>query len=128
VYPSEKSRTNQKRALDPTLPMVLPRNERTPTSGGKLVGVLVCDGEDMRPDLASSSAKWNPPKNRLPKMPKDMFSVGVRYHALPGKHAPRVLVQGTAQSPDMDEFAFLLQPIKDTRRNYRCIAGKLIQL
>ena len=65
--------------------MVLPRNERTPTSGGKLVGVLVCDGEDMRPDLASSRAKWNPPKNRLPKMPKDTFSVGVRYHDPTGK-------------------------------------------
>jgi hypothetical protein len=37
------------------------------------------------PDLASSRAKWNPPKNRLPKMPKDTFSVGVRYHDPTGK-------------------------------------------
>jgi hypothetical protein len=66
--------------LDPC--MVLPRKQRTPTSGGKLVGVLVCGGEDMRPDLAFSSTKWNPRKNRLLKMPQDAFSVGVRYHDL----------------------------------------------
>jgi hypothetical protein len=41
---------------------------------------------------------------------------------------PRVLVRGAAESPDMDEFALFLQPIKDTRRNYRGITGKLIQL
>jgi hypothetical protein len=42
---------------------------------------------------------------------------------------PKVMiVRGAAQSPDIDEFALLLQPIKDTWRNYRGIAGKLIQL
>jgi hypothetical protein len=35
----------------------------------------------MSLDLAFSSAKWKPRKNRLPKMPQDAFSVGVRYHA-----------------------------------------------
>jgi hypothetical protein len=40
----------------------------------------------------------------------------------------RMLVRGAAESADMDEFALLLQPIKDTRRNYRGITGKLIQL
>jgi len=54
----------------------LPRKQRTPTSGGKLVGVQVCGGEDMRPDLAFSSTKWKPRKNRLLKMPQDAFSVG----------------------------------------------------
>ena len=57
--------TQEPRFLDPTLPMVLPRKERTPTSGGKLVGVQVCGSEDMSPDLAFSSTKWTPRKNRL---------------------------------------------------------------
>jgi hypothetical protein len=35
----------------------------------------------MSPDLTFSSAKWNPRKNRLPKMPQDAFCVGIRYHA-----------------------------------------------
>ena len=60
----------------------LPRKERTPTSGGKLVGVQVCGPEDMPPDLASASAKWKVPQNRLPKMPQDPFSVGGRYQSL----------------------------------------------
>src|ERR1700730_2209909 len=34
----------------------------------------------MPPDLASASAKWKVPQNRLPKMPQDPFSVGGRYH------------------------------------------------
>jgi hypothetical protein len=54
----------------------LPRKQRTPTSGGKLVGVQVCGGEDMRPDLASASAKWNPRKTRPPKIPQDSFFCG----------------------------------------------------
>jgi len=58
----------------------LPRKQRTPTSGGKLVGVQLCGAEDMRPDLVFSTAKWNPRKNRLPKMPQAAFSVGTRYH------------------------------------------------
>jgi hypothetical protein len=41
---------------------------------------------------------------------------------------PRTLVRGVAQSPDIDEFALLLQPIEDTRRNYGGRTGKLIQL
>jgi hypothetical protein len=49
--------TQEPRFLDPTLAMVLPRKERTPTSGGKLVGVQICVPEDMPPDLASASAK-----------------------------------------------------------------------
>jgi hypothetical protein len=47
--------------------------QRTPISGGKLVGVLVCGRKDMSPDLACASAKWNPRKNRLPKMSQDAF-------------------------------------------------------
>jgi hypothetical protein len=53
---------------------------------------------------------------------------GVRCHDPIRKAHPRMLVRGTAQSPNIDEFALLLQPTKDTRRNYRGIAGKLIQL
>jgi hypothetical protein len=34
----------------------------------------------MSSDLPFSSAKWNPRKNRPPKMPQDPFSVGGRYH------------------------------------------------
>jgi len=41
---------------------------------------------------------------------------------------PRTLVRGTVQSPDVDEIALLLQPIKDTRVNYGGSTGKLIQL
>ncbi len=62
--------------------MALPEKQRTPTSGRKLAGVLVCGRKDMSPDLAFSSAKWNPRKNRLPKMPQDAFSVSGRYHDL----------------------------------------------
>src|SRR5260221_4380002 len=43
--------TQEPRFLDPTLPMVLPRQKRTPTSGGKLVGVLVCGGRGCDPTL-----------------------------------------------------------------------------
>jgi len=43
--------TQEPRFLDPTLPMVLPRQKRTPTSGGKLVGVLVCGGRICDPTL-----------------------------------------------------------------------------
>ena len=54
---------------------------------------------------------------------------GVGYHGpYPESALPRMLVRGAAESPDIDEFALLLQPIKDTRRNYRGITGKLIQL
>jgi len=54
---------------------IAPKNkERLPA--GELIGVLVCGPEDMRPDLASASAKWNPRKNRLLKMPQDAFSCG----------------------------------------------------
>jgi hypothetical protein len=42
----------------------------------------------MPPDLASASAKWKVPQNRLPKMPQDAFSVGVRYHP-PSEILPR---------------------------------------
>ena len=54
--------------------------ERQP--GGEASRRLVFGGEDMRPDLAFSSAKWNSRKNRLPKMPQDALSVGGRYHDL----------------------------------------------
>src|SRR4029077_7634644 len=40
---------------------------------------------------------------------------------------PRTLVRGAAQSPEVDEIAFLLQPIEETRR-YGGSTGKLIQL
>ena len=69
--------------FDPTLPMILPEKQRTPTSGRKLAGVLVCGRKDMSPDLAFSSAKWNPRKNRLPICPRMRFSVSGRYHVLP---------------------------------------------
>jgi hypothetical protein len=107
----------------------LPRKTKNAYQRGKLVGVQICVPEDMPPDLASASAKWKVPQNRLPKMPQDAFSVGVRYHG-PYRESkrPRVLVRGTAQSPDIDEFALLLQPIKDTWRNYGGRTGKLIQL
>ena len=44
------------------------------------------------------------------------------------KAHPHMLVRGAARSPEVDEFALLLQPIKDTRRNYGGSTGKLIQL
>jgi phage terminase large subunit GpA-like protein len=39
----------------------------------------------MPPDLISASVNWKVPQNRPLKTPQDAFSVGVRYHALPGK-------------------------------------------
>jgi hypothetical protein len=39
-----------------------------------------------------------------------------------------MLVRGATRSRDIDEFTLLLQPIKDTRRNYRGITGKLIRV
>ena len=63
------------------------------------------------------------------RMPQERSERGVGYHGpYPESALPRMLVRGAAESPDIDEFALLLQPTKDTRRNYRGIAGKLIQL
>src|SRR4029077_19888222 len=55
--------------------MALPEKQRTPTSGRKLAGVLVCGRKDMSPALAFSGAKWIPRENRLPKMRQDAASI-----------------------------------------------------
>jgi hypothetical protein len=53
--------------------LAFPGKQRTPASGGKLAGVQVCGSEDMLPDLASASAKWNPRKIDLRKRPRRVF-------------------------------------------------------
>src|SRR5260221_1069091 len=62
--------TQEPRFLDPTLPMVLPRQKRTPTSGGKLVGVLVCGGRGCDPTLLFLTRNGRRAKNRLFKKHK----------------------------------------------------------
>jgi len=44
--------------LDLTLPNGIARKTKNAYQRGKLVGVLLCGPEDMPPDLASASAKW----------------------------------------------------------------------
>jgi hypothetical protein len=72
--------------------IVLPTKERTPTSGGKLVGVLGCGGGGYATRPRFFKYEVELAKNRLLKMLQEAFSVGVRYHD-PSGILPRSQVQ-----------------------------------
>jgi hypothetical protein len=61
---------------------ICPEKQRTPTSGGKLVGALRLRRGGYATRLCFFKREMKPALNRLPKIPQDAFSVGVRYHDL----------------------------------------------
>jgi hypothetical protein len=62
------------------------------------------------------------------RMPQDAFSVWVIHDPTRESAQLVLLPRGAAWNANIDEFALLLQPIKNTWRNYRGSTRKLIQL